>query len=179
MISLRRTRQSSWRLANASPRTTNTVPPASTASDATVSSTFSADGNVPAIAPTRTSAILMASPTTIARPGSVRRSACFTPRYYMVSLADREARTRRAIQYSLSARRPDTRSLNWRNRHPDLSDLYLCAGSARPSQRVRVRAHAESDPGGARGQHRGHGKGQGGVRVRVGNGGDRCHHHAP
>ena len=46
---------------------------------ATVSRTLSADGSAPTIAPAMTSVILMASPTTIARPGSVRRSACFTP----------------------------------------------------------------------------------------------------
>ena len=70
----------------------------------------------------------------------------------------------------LHSRRPGARPLDRRDHHADLSDLDLRAGRAGPPQGLRVRAHAEPDARGARGQHRGDRTRQGRLRVRVGHG---------
>ena len=49
----------------------------------------------------------------------------------------------------------DTRPDDGRRHHADLSDVHVRAGGARPAQGLRVRADAEPDARGARGQPRG------------------------
>ena len=150
---MRRTRHSSRRCASATPRTRNTPPPATSAIEATVSTTPMNAGSSPAIACSTNTTILTVRPMTIARPGRVRNSALlptrFTDSRYVWRLV--KLGRERSVQHDLSARRPGTRSVDRRDHHADLSDLHLRPGRARPAQGLRVRPHAEPDARRARG----------------------------
>ncbi len=88
----------------------------------------------------------------------------------MYRRAVREAETDRTVRDDLPPRRPGTRSHDRRHHHADLPDLDLRAGGARPAQGLRVRAHAESDALGARGESRRDRRRQERLRVRLGHG---------
>src|SRR5256885_16204261 len=106
---------------------------------ATVSTTARNTGTTPRTTPAAYTASRIATPMTMTRPGSVRKSAVRTPEPFIcvdspvlkhVSLVDREAHKERALQHAVPPRRTGARPCDRGDHHADLSDIDLRPGRA-------------------------------------------------